>query len=319
LKSKADNSLKIPSSFRLALGFLMFIAPTALCPAQDPVANPSALCSLPNLKDAVRVDGYIFRTYKSGDSNYCFQVLRDGKILFRRTNDNDGWFKLGQPEDKKWKVPAIPNGTDITGRGHPDMIVSFTSGGVHCCLSHFVFELEPKFKLLATLDAEDTWPAYFADLDHNGHYYYIAEDWTFADWWMSFAGSPYHSIVLHYVDDSKGGGFHLAIDKMQTPSPTSDEWQKALSDVQNELQLDRENMFNDIADVLWQKVINLIYTGHSDLAWKFLDEVGPKAQQKHYPNLATFCSTLKTSPYWPDLAPTLKDTPPACANAKPGH
>jgi hypothetical protein len=40
-----------------------------------------------------------------------------------------------------------------------------------------------------------------------------------------------------------------------------------------------------------------------------------RAQQGNYPDLASFCSTLKTSPYWPDLAPTLKNTPPACANA----
>lgn len=306
-------------NFRLAFVGLIFIAPAVLCPAQDPVANPNEICSLANLKDAIRVDGYIFRTYENRGDDRCFQILRDGKIIFRRTNDNDGWFKIGQPEDKEWKVPAISNGTDITGRGHPDMIVSFTSGGVHCCLSHYVFELEPKFRLLATLDAEDTWPAYFADLDKNGHYYYIAEDWTFDSWWQSFAGSPHHSIILHFVDDHKGGGFHLALDKMLTPAPTSQEWQTAHNDVQKESQLDTKNMFNFLPDALWQKVMDLIYTGHSDLAWKFLDEVGPRAQQQPYPDLADFCLTLKTSPYWPDLAPTLKGTPPACANAKTDH
>ncbi len=303
-------------NFRLAFGCLMFIVLATLCPAQDPVANPSALCSLPNLKDAVRVDGYIFRTYENRGDDRCFQILRDGKIIFRRTNDNDGWFKISQPEDNEWKVPAISNGTDITGRGHPDMIVSFTSGGVHCCLSHYVFELEPKFRLLATLDAEDTWPAYFADLDKNGHYYYIAEDWTFDSWWQSYAGSPHHSIILHFVDDNKGGSFHLSINKMQAPAPTPEEWQNTLDGLRQQLVSDQEEF--DV-NGLWQKVMDLIYTGHSYLAWKFLYEVGPKAQSKPYPNLADFCLTLKTSPYWPDLGPTLKGTPPACANAKPDH
>jgi hypothetical protein len=65
-------------------------------------------------------------------------------------------------------------------------------------------------------------------------------------------------------------------------------------------------------------VLNLIYSGHSDLAWKFVDELGPKAQQKPLPTLANFCSLLAKSQFWPDLKPTLKDTPAACANAGPG-
>ena len=295
---------------------MALLAP-AVVAAQFPADDPATACSREHLKDSVKVGQFVFRSYKNtADGDACLQVLHDGRIIFRRTLGNDGHYTLGQPADKKWKVPAIANGTDITGRGHPDMIVSFYTGGAHCCLLHYVFELEPEFRLLATLDARDSWPAYFADLDHDQHYYYLAEDWTFAYWWMSFAGSPYHSIVLHYADDSKGGGFHLAMDKMQAPAPTQVEWQTALGDMRGKLQLDKEKMFNDLPDVLWQEVLGLIYTGHSDLAWKFLDEVGPRAQQGNYPDLASFCSTLKTSPYWPDLAPTLKNTPPACANAR---
>ena len=72
---------------------------------------------------------------------------------------------------------------------------------------------------------------------------------------------------------------------------------------------------DSIGTTMWQTVLNLIYGGHSDLAWKFVDALGPKAQQSPLPTLADFCSVLKTSPGWPDLQPTLKDVPPACANA----
>jgi hypothetical protein len=68
---------------------------------------------------------------------------------------------------------------------------------------------------------------------------------------------------------------------------------------------------------LWNTVLDLIYTGHSDLAWKFINEAGPKAQPGTNATLADFCSVLKVSPYWPDLEPTVKDMPSACANAKP--
>ena len=304
---------------RVALAGMVLIAPAFVFAVQNPAENPTAACSQEHLKDTTRVGRFVFKSYKSDNDGSCLQVALDGKVIFRRTLDSPQGYTLGQPANKKGKVPAIANGTDITGRGHPNVIVSLFTGGAHCCTVHYVFELAPDFKLLATLNAADTWPAYFADLDHNQHYYYLAEDWTFAYWYGPFAGSPYHSVVLYYVNDSKGGSFHLAIDKMQTPAPSPKEWQKALREVRHELLLERDNMANALPSYLWQEILGLIYTGHSDLAWKFLEEAGPEAQQGHYPDLADFCSQLKTSPYWPDLAPTLKNTPPACANAKSQH
>lgn len=38
--------------------------------------------------------------------------------------DNGGRYILGQHADPQSGIPAIKNGTDVTGRGHPDMIVS---------------------------------------------------------------------------------------------------------------------------------------------------------------------------------------------------
>ncbi len=318
-RSMDISRLRKVSCCLLAGGALAMAA--LVCSAQDTVENSKEACSLPRLKDAVRVDGYIFRTYKGGEGNNdnCLQVSHNGKIIFRRTLFSSWKYVLGQPEEKKWKIPGIPNGTDITGRGRPDMIVSFYSGGAHCCNIHYVFELEPEFKLLKTLDVADTETAYFADLDRNHHFFFIAEDWTFAYWWVSFAGSPIHSVVLRFVDDLNGGGFHLDLDKMSRPAPTPEEWKAMHRDVDGELELNHKQMFNNLPDILWQKVIDLIYTGHSDLAWKFLDEVDPHAQLEPYPDLAAFCMTLKSSPYWPDLEPSIKNMPPACVQAKPNR
>jgi hypothetical protein len=101
---------------------------------------------------------------------------------------------------------------------------------------------------------------------------------------------------------------------MQTSAPTQAEWNKQLSAAQTVV---NKGDADSIGTTMWQTVLDLIYTGHSDLAWKFVEEAGPKAQQKPFPSLADFCSVLKTSPYWPDLQPTLRNTPPACASAKP--
>ncbi len=265
---------------------------------------------------SVQFDSFVFKSYR-GDAGSCLRVVHDGKIIFQREVDTPVGFTIGQLANNGDKVPAIPNGADITGRGRPDMIVSLLTGGAHCCIFHYVFELEPKFKVIALLDGEDSWPAYFADLDGNHHYYYLAEDWTFRYWPGDFASSPRTPVVLKFRDDDEGGGFHLAMDKMQKPAPSETEWRKSLNDVRHELKLEKANMVNFLPSVLWQEVLDLIYTGHSDLAWKFLDEVGLDAQKDPYPDLSDFCSKLKASPYWSDLTPTLKDVPPACAKAKP--
>jgi hypothetical protein len=286
--------------------------------AQFPAENADEACSKNHLKNSAELNGYIFKDYLNKEGGTaCVQVIRDGKVIFRRTNDNDGWFQVGQPASKSDHVPAIRDGTDVTGRGHPDMVVAAYSGGAHCCVSHYIFELEPQFKLLAHLDAEDTWPAYFDDLDHDGHYYYIAEDWTFAYWLGSFAGSPNHRVILRWEDAKNGGSYHLALDKMQRPAPTPAEWRKAMAAVRREVSIEQTGYVNALRTYLWQEVMDLIYTGHPDLAWKFLDEAGPEAQRgTGNPDLESFCLTLKASPYWPDLAPTLRDAPAKCLNAR---
>jgi hypothetical protein len=256
------------------------------------------------------------RVTKSNDDGACLQVVRSGRVIFRRTSDSRDGYTLGQPANKECKVPAIVDGTDITGRGHPDMIVAYWTGGAHCCLLHYVFELESTFRLLATLDAEDDDMAHFAQLDGDNRDYYLAADWTFAYWPGSFAGSPSHSVVLRYEDDHRGGGFHLALDKMKRDPPTSVQWYEAMGAVNGALQEDA--MQGEVlAATLWNTVLDLIYIGHSDLAWRFINEAGPKAQQGTNVTLADFCSVLKASPYWPDLEPTVKDMPSACAHAKP--
>jgi hypothetical protein len=281
---------------------------------QYPADDPEAVCLRQNLKHAKRVDGYVFRTFGSDDGS-CLTVIRNRKVIFRRTvAGGPDAYTLGQELSTEWKSPGIPDGTDITGRGHPDMIVGLYSGGAHCCMFHYVFELEPKFMMLAMLDSEDDDLAHFERLGPDRKYYYMTADWTFAYWPGSFASSPSHSVVLRFVDDDKGGRYHLALDKMQRPAPTAVEWRDRLSDVKGAVSDGADP--DAVAVTLWGTVLDLIYTGHSDLAWKFSDEADPAAQKDPLPDLGSFCSILKSSPYWPDLEGTIKNMPPACANAK---
>jgi hypothetical protein len=312
-----DRSKQFPKHFfvrrrghELFLAVLFLVAAPALTTAQA-AASPPEFCTAAQLADSARVGQYVFRTYDSGDGA-CLQVSQNGKILFRRAHDGTQQYTLGQPADGGNDIPAVANGADVTGRGLPDMIVSSFTGGAHCCTAHLVFELEPAFKLLATLDDAHDDLAHFARIGADRRYYYLTADWTFAYWPSCFACSPSAAVILRFVEDANGGGFHLALDKMQAPAPTPAAWDKEIRAARSAASAGR---LDDIGAALWGPVLNLIYQGHSDLAWKLVDEAGPKAQQKPMPALADFCRLLKTGTYWPDLAPTLRNTPPACAGA----
>lgn len=279
--------------------------------AQQQTKHASSGCPREPASAAAKVGQYVFRTMETEDGA-CLEVSQNGKVIYTQTGFAIHYY-LGQKAKPQWGVAEIPNGTDLTGRGHPDMIVSGYTGGAHCCMEHYVFELEPEFRLLATLnDAHDDM-AHFEKVGHG--YVYVTADWTFAYWPSCFACSPSERVVLRFVDDREGGGYHLALDQMQRPAPTNKEWEKEQKAVQDAL--DGGPAIDEIGHVLWNPVLGLIYSGHADLAWKFLDEAGPAAQKAPLPDLEDFCSLLKSSAYWPDLRPTLRNTPTACANAKP--
>jgi len=288
----------------------MWFAAAAGVFAQGPAENPAAACAFTNQTDVATVGQYQFAAHKSNDGA-CLLVTSGGKTVYTQSVDSFETYTLGQPDDAQDNIAAIANGTDVTGRGQPDMIVSLNTGGAHCCSIHFVFELQPTFKLLATLNDSDDDMAHFERLA-DGHYYYATADWTFGYWPTCFACSPSALVTLGWTNDAKGGGFHLAMSQMRTPAPTTAEWNADLSAAQKAV---AAGDADSIGTTMWQTVLNLIYGGQSELAWKFVDALGPKAQQSPLPSLGDFCSLLKTSPYWPDLQPTLKDTPAACANA----
>ena len=128
--------------------------------AQGPAENPAEACAAKNQTDAATVGQYKFTAYKSSDGA-CVQVTSGGKVVYNQSVDSFQTYTLGQPEDAQDNIPAIANGTDVTGRGQPDMIVSLFTGGAHCCTIHYVFELGPQFKLLATLNDSDDDLAHF--------------------------------------------------------------------------------------------------------------------------------------------------------------
>jgi hypothetical protein len=138
-----------------------------------------SLCAHVHETGSVTVRGFAFKTYDAtnpGDSA-CLGIFRDGKIMFLMAEDQKQ-YNLGQPGDARFKIPPVPNGVDLTGEGRPDMIVSSWSGGAHCCFNHFIFELEPKLRVLATIKDGDIDLAHFEKLGQDSGYRQVERDVT---------------------------------------------------------------------------------------------------------------------------------------------
>ncbi|QNI33081.1 hypothetical protein H7849_03635 [Alloacidobacterium dinghuense] len=275
-------------------------------------ADNSKLCTRIRLTGSVTVRGYVFRTYEAtnpDDDPACLRIYRNGNVVYRMADAAEQYY-LGQPGNTQFKIPRISNGEDLTGDGRPDMIVTSWSGGAHCCFNHYIFELEPKLRLLATIKDGDSDLAHFEKLNSDHGYYYITNDiWSY--WPASFASSVSHKVILRW----DGERFRLDLDKMRYPTPTPQQWKAALKDVDDALKEDGERR-GALGVTLWDTVLDFIYTGHSELAWKFVREANPDALTGDNASLEEFCVMLKDSQYWPALEPTLKNMPEECAKAK---
>jgi hypothetical protein len=278
--------------------------------AQQPGVDAAPVCTAKNLGGTVTV-GQLKISAFSAVAADCLQVTSGTKVLYRGAIDGGGSLTLGQTGSDS-DIPEIPNGADVTGRGHPDLIVSQFTGGAHCCMSHSLYELAPKVRLVARLNDADDDMAHFGRDAKDRKYYYYTADWTFRYWPTCFACSPSEDVILRFADDANGGAYHVAFDKMQKPAPKQAAWNKELRTAQKAVD---DGAVDDMGQAMWGVALDLIYTGHSDLAWKFVDALGPKAQQKPFASLADFCSLLKKSAYWADLGPTLKGAPAPCAYA----
>lgn len=249
-----------------------------------------------NLTEDVKYGEYTIRTYRYPDPEGCLRISKGGKLVFSLASEQ---FQIGK---NFFHDPGIPVGTDITGAGKPNVIVSDWSGGAHCCFTLRVFELGEEFKEIAKIDAGHSDGAKFVDLDHDGFYEFEGNDWAFAYWRASFMYSPAPRIVLKY----RAGHFRLAYDLMKKPGPSPEEFAAIVRDVKaNEEWTDAAppdcDMNCGVPIALWKNMLDLMYTGHPDLAWQLLDKSWRPTRKDKAAFVKDFCQQLHDSQFWHDL------------------
>lgn len=252
---------------------------------------------------------YVIRVYRSPDYESCLQIKQHGNVIYT-LNSHD--FRIGTSMGDASGDEQIPLGTDITGTGQPNAVIIAWSGGAHCCATLYLVELGAQFREVQKIELENSDLANFSRPNRTARYQITTSDWAFQYWRTSFAESPAPKVILKFRD----GQFRLAFDAMRTATPSDQQFAAMLRAVK----ADPEWHANAPADcamdcgvpvALWRNMLTLLYTGHSELAWKLFDKSWPSAQPGKSDFAAAFCKQLSTSHYRPDLEAGIGPCPPS--------
>jgi hypothetical protein len=212
-------------------------------------------------------------------------VYKNDRLIYIQRGEHLGIAGAYQRKD-----PLAPLGRDITGNGIPNMVIKEYTGGAHCCSFTYIFELSDVFRLVAVIPTTHS-DGNFAHLDDDDIPEFVFNDWHFAYWATSFAGSPSPEMILRYQD----GTYRPAIDLLRQPAP---EW----AELEEQAQRMRKSFWESggLPELL-ETMLDLIYSGHADLAWKFLDAAWPSEFAGKDEFLIAFLHKLSANIYWPEL------------------
>ena len=202
-----------------------------------------------------------------------------------------------------WQLP--PPGTDLTGRGQPDVVIAEYSGGAHCCSTYRIFELGDTFREVAALEAEHG-DVEFVDLDGDGVPEVKIQDWSYAYEFTCFAGSYAPEVVLRFVDDH----YVIAPDLMVTPALTEEELADKAAEIKAAYrEVDADDVVTLLSPAdwgagdgeLWNAMLELLYAGHEDQALQLFNLAWPEWAEDRESALQHFSETVGASAYWQQL------------------
>lgn len=280
--SRAMNSKFLSKVLYLIAG--MFLVNIAGC-----YPNPLQQSQEGKLQETVKINQYMYRSFLRPDGEYYFEISRNSHKVFSDAGSRIMNYHVNSKGEKD-NIP--PAGKDVTGDGLPDLVIESYSGGAHCCFTYFVFSLGEEFKKIAQIEGYDS-QFEFADLDGDNVPDIRGRDMTFRYWETSFAESPAPVIILRY----DGETYSLATTLMKQPYPSGSEYTRKFQEIKKT----EEWREGRVPPILWGYMLDLIYTGNGELAWKIIDTAWPKKRKGKKEFLTKFKEKLSEGPYWEDL------------------
>lgn len=253
------------------------------------------------------INGYDVRImFAPGDD----EEFGDNVVLFEkngvlkhilREGGNAGFMGFNFPDDaenaetaeQKKQIGLIQKTSDKTGDGIPDVMLSYYSGGAHCCSSTYFVNVGDKVEVVEVVNTDN------AELtpigaDPKGGLRFVTNENAFAYWNMSFAGSPMPEVILDFDHGKLRPNFAL----MKKPAPTLAKLKaKARAASLKISNKPYTEMGMEFEEAFWEEMLDLIYTGHEDLAWQYFDMVWPVKKAGKEKFKADFKEALAESYY----------------------
>ncbi len=244
------------------------------------------------MQDEQSFGDYVVRIYSMNDylSDGSYEILRKGVRVHAAHGCR---FRIGSIDEEDESNNLITIGSDITGDGRPNLVVSEWTGGAHCCFMVHLFEIGNRFRHIETINEGHGGCTHFENLDNDPALEFLMHDWTFAYWRTSFAGSPAPQVILKY----KGKKYGMAHDLMRKPGIPHDE----LVQLANDIRATGKWEYNPPPVKLWDRMLDLIYTGNMSQAWTLFELTWPEGIGGKNDFLRDFKSQLTLSDYWNDL------------------
>lgn len=270
-------------------------APETTAPATNQTSEPrerTAATNEPPAPDqSLSAAGFEIAVWDSDDAGEGrLEISKGGEVVYAVTGER---FELGGPGPSAQRVGL---GEDITGDGAANLIVELWTGGLACCVDYLIYELEgERPELLGRIAAQTG--GRFEDFNGDGAMEVRVRDGAFLGWNATVEESPAPPVILQW----DGLWYTPAPELMEAPAPTPEQlaaWQQV---VESGEEWNEPGEFAPPPQ-LWGVALDLMYTGHPDLAMAFLHSAWNDATPGRDAFIRRLMERLDTSKYWPEIA-----------------
>jgi hypothetical protein len=254
-------------------------------------------------KSVVRnVNGYEIRIFESAgrDGKSYLLIEKDGHL--KKVFKGAAQFSFGddpsKAESDQERVSAnlVRSTPDKTGDGNPDVEIGYFSNGAHCCFVTYFFELGASVEALPPFFTNNA-ELFAIGRNPKGGLRFETFDDSFAYWLTDYADSPMLRVVLEFQKGVLRPNFAL----MKKPAPSLAKLKEMARAKRTKISLKPYRGVKDSGideEVFWDVMLDLIYTGHEDLAWQYLDLVWPAQRKGKALFISDFKHALSGSPFW---------------------
>jgi len=270
----------------------------ARCPsAADLFSSPALITASADFKDyAVRLYSNQACQKDAVKTVAGVEIRKAGKQVYKRVGRS---FALGYYLEQDQPPDSVPLsiGTDITGEGQPELLVSeWTDRNAHCCLTFHIFRLGERFGEIASLPLYDADESAFVRRDGVKSLVLNSYDYSaFAYFPFDFASSPAGHVLLSFQE----GRFKLDLEHMKANAPTPEELDRCAARFKASSAWHQETRPQPMG--VWYYATDLIYSGNAQAAWDLLDKGWGGSKKSEVKYLGDYRRRFAKSVYYPQL------------------